>query len=176
MASKMLLIITYSSIVFWLILSVTCKHIFFHKCDVFNSTTSISQSLSHCNSSCFLICSVSPSPDTTAVWDKDSWDSLSRLHKEGCPVSPSGPAEDTDAWMTMITWMNANHFHAKGIVHTPSSFARLCQTPSACWWCQSQTQTCSSGEPPGKVHRESGERGRGAQVLLKEWILWNVPH
>lgn len=110
MASKMLLIITYSSIVFWLILSVTCKHIFFHKCDVFNSTTSISQSLSHCNSSCFLVCSVSPSQDTTAVWDKDFSDSLSRLHKEGCPVSPSGPAEDTNAWMTMITWMNANHF------------------------------------------------------------------
>lgn len=36
MASKMLLIITYSSMVFWLILSVTCKHINSHICDVYN--------------------------------------------------------------------------------------------------------------------------------------------
>ena len=37
----------------------------------------------------------SPSPDTEAVWDRGSWDSLSRRHTEDCPVSPSGPAGDT---------------------------------------------------------------------------------
>lgn len=45
----------------------------------------------------------------------------------------------------------------------PSSVARPCRSPWACWWCQSQRLTCSSGEPLGKVHKASG-RAKGAQM------------
>lgn len=109
MASKMLLIITYSRIVFWLILSVTCRHIVSHKFKQHNKqTVNKLRTYGHYYSSLFLYCFVSPSPDTTAAWDKGSSDSLSRLHRGGCPVSPSGPAEATNKRTTVINWEDAN--------------------------------------------------------------------
>lgn len=61
MASKMLLIITYSSIVFWLMLSVTCWHIFSTYLFTFrmffqNSTRSIPQCWSQYNESFRMFC------------------------------------------------------------------------------------------------------------------------
>lgn len=178
MASKMLLIITYSSMVFWLMLSVTCKQICLHLC-LFSKHSPNSITLKIFHIVFFWLCSVSPSPDTAAVWDKGSSDSLTRLHKGGRPVSPSSPAGDTntrnDANEPFYPFYYIHIFYSflqlsDGVFpHIPSSFAQPCQTPWACWWCQSQMLTCSSGEPLGKVHRESG---RGAQRLLKEWMMW----
>lgn len=63
-------------------------------------------------------------------------------------------------------------FHLSGYFpHTPSSSAQLCRSPWACWWCRSQTQTCSSGELLEKVHRGSGKKGRGA--FQEEWKMFH---
>lgn len=164
MASKMLLIITYSSIVFWLMLSVTCWHIFSTYLFTFrmffqNSTRSIPQCWSQYNESFRMFCltvtrhSSSLRQRLFRLSEPPPHRRLSSLSIKSCR---SYKTCNEHRLFPSLLYFPSECF----LPHAPSSFAQPCQSPWACWWCQSQKQTCSSGEPPGKVHRASEESRR----------------